>query len=495
MSSTVHPEIKAQALDTAVLLTTAGLFSGMLNRAGGERQPEVGPQVGPLTRVGGLSLFQRAVLTLQRAGMTQLLVLAGDEEEVLRRALLEDPRITMTVRWMPVREFPPDDPRTWDALAGELRGACLVVGAQTVFSRGLVERLRAEAQDGQTVFVVSRTADGGRSGDSVNPAVEIRADRRIALRDRPPDGLGSNTNYDGIAADMIVLPASLLRAAGTGGSRAEESLRLTPLRGFIEQAASQGLVRVIPVSPHWYWDVRGLDGVKMAERTLLQSLKKEELEGFVDRHFNRKVSGALTRLFLRAGFSPNAITVLSMIIGLLAAASFAWGSYAAGILGALLFQLSAIVDCCDGEVARLTFTESRFGEQLDITADNIVHMAIFAGVAWAVFLRQGGWEGASAIPWLPLALGAAGMVAIGLSQWLVNRARALCDRGAWANPAQAVRAEFILKNMASRDFSVVLLLFALFGGLQWFLWLAAIGSNAFWVMMAWVLRPAMKTRA
>ena len=76
-----------------------------------------------------------------------------------------------------------------------------------------------------------------------------------------------------------------------------------------------------------------------------------ELDGFVDRYFNRKVSASLTPLFLRTGLSPNAITVLSMVIGLLAAASFGVGSYAAGLMGALLFQLSAIVDCCDGEVA------------------------------------------------------------------------------------------------------------------------------------------------
>ncbi|MGH7168625.1 MAG: hypothetical protein ACREII_08845, partial [Nitrospiraceae bacterium] len=52
---------------------------------------------------------------------------------------------------------------------------------------------------------------------------------------------------------------------------------------------------------------------------------KTDLDGFVDRYFNRKVSASLTPLFLRTGLSPNAITVLSMVIGLLAAASFGVG--------------------------------------------------------------------------------------------------------------------------------------------------------------------------
>ena len=215
-----------------------------------------------------------------------------------------------------------------------------------------------------------------------------------------------------------------------------------------------------------------------------------DLDGFVDRYFNRRVSAFLTRIFLRTGLSPNAITVLSMVIGLLAAASFGVGSYAAGAMGALLFQLSAIVDCCDGEVARLTHRQSRFGEQLDITADNVVHMAIFAGVAWGTYLTQ-----VSVTSWLPLILGAAAVIGNGFSFWLVTRAKTLRDRRARNTPVQAGWADFMLKNMASRDFSVVLLIFALVDGLKWFLWLAAIGSNVFWVILAWVTRPSTLARA
>jgi len=39
------------------------------------------------------------------------------------------------------------------------------------------------------------------------------------------------------------------------------------------------------------------------------------------------------------------------------------------------------------------------------------------------------------------------------------------------------------------------LLFALLDGLPWFLWLVAIGINVFWIITAWVSRPAMTARA
>ena len=66
-------------------------------------------------------------------------------------------------------------------------------------------------------------------------------------------------------------------------------------------------------------------------------------------------------LFLAAGLSPNAITIVASLIGFTAAAGFSMGTYGAGVAAALVFQLAAVIDCCDGEVARLTFAESPFG--------------------------------------------------------------------------------------------------------------------------------------
>ena len=177
-----------------------------------------------------------------------------------------------------------------------------------------------------------------------------------------------------------------------------------------------------------------------------------------------------------------------MLIGLGGAACFAVGSYKLGIIGALLFQLSVIVDCCDGEVARLTFAESPFGQELDIIADNVVHMAIFAGIAWGGYL-QGPWQHSL----LPLVLGTVAIVANGFSLLFVNRVRHLkVQPMVWQQIpfAQRTRLEFILGNVANRDFSVVVLLFAFFALLPWFLWIAAVGSAFFALMMGWTIRQA-----
>jgi phosphatidylglycerophosphate synthase len=173
----------------------------------------------------------------------------------------------------------------------------------------------------------------------------------------------------------------------------------------------------------------------------------------------------------------------------MSAAAFGMGTYTAGVVGAVLFQLAAVIDCCDGEVARLTFTESPFGAWLDIAMDNLIHMAIFAGVAAGLYVAQ--VEQAHA--WITLALGAAAVLGNGLAFLLVEKAQKIKSANGWKTPVNAAWSDFMLKNVASRDFSVALLLFALFGGLEWFLRFAAAGSLIFAGVMLWVIRPSAVT--
>jgi phosphatidylglycerophosphate synthase len=439
-----------QGLSTAVLLPSIDLFGRPVRRA-----------LGPLTPIVGVSLFQRTVLTLQRAGIRQLIVLSGPEEEQLKQALLKGPRVMVPVRWMPIREFPLDDPRTWESLAAEVRGFCLLSGVGTVFPRSLIEELRRDVQTGQAVVVGPPMAHGQGS-----KTVE-RAWR---------------SGQSGGIADMMVLPASELIAAGRLAAESE----MVPMTRWLERAAVDGRVRLLSGAiddpSRWYQPVLTQADVREAERRLYSSLKGE-FEGFVDRHFNRKLSRWFTRVFIGVGWSPNAITILATAVGLLAAGGFALGTYVAGVGAALLFQLAAVIDCSDGEVARLTFTESPFGAWLDIALDNVVHMAIFGGIAIGAYQQAAG-------AWIPLVLGAAAILGNALSFLLVNRAQKIKTASEWKTPLHAAWSDVMLKNVASRDFSVVVLLFALLGNLEVFLWLAAIGSLAFAGVMVWITRPA-----
>jgi len=483
------------AVDTAILLTSSGVLA-----SGGSDSEEVIPS--PLTRVGGLTLFQRAVLTLQRGGISQIWVLAGKEEPALRELLREDSRLQAAVRWLPVREFPPHDPLTWETLADEVSGSCMVVGCHAVFSPALVQRLRQEGAQGKAVVVVGQPEEGyywGNPGVVVKPeGLEGGARSAVLFQDgsrtselgrNPASNMGTGSRLP-IVGDLMVLPGRLLGISGVLQANGTNPLRLA-----LEQAAVEDTVHAISSGTYWFRDVRGPKGPKLAEQTLVRSLQtlKGGFEGIVDRYVNRKCSGPLTRLFLKLRWTPNTITVVSMVVGLVAAGFFIPGSWEFALIGALLFQLSVIIDCCDGEVARLTFSESKFGQELDIWADNVVHMAIFAGIACGAYL-QGPWEQTH----LPLILGASAVLANMVSLLLVNAVRQLRSRTRdlqRLGERERQKIEFMLGNVANRDFSVVVLVCAGLGFLHWFLVFAAIGSWFFVMSMAWLLRRSLVSRA
>ncbi len=471
--SVIQKRAEIQGLATAILLPSVGVFGGAIGHQVGE--------VGPLANVVGIGLFQRAVLTLQRAGIRQLIVLAGPEEDQLKQALTKGPRVTIPVRWMPIREFPLDDPRTWEALAAEVHSFALVASVNGVFSQGLVEQLRHDVRDDEAIVVAQTSPVRSAESTSLGLRLKVQSNRLDAFAPARFENSALR------AAELVVLPASLMSAVS---HLANEGGRI-PIRQWLERAAVDGRVQVVAAEDKrgtWYQDVRTLPDVQTAEKQLFNSLKGE-FEGFVDRYFNRKLSRWFTRLFLAIGLSPNSITILATLVGLLSAAGFGMGTYTAGVFAAVLFQLAAVLDCCDGEVARLTFTESPFGARLDIAMDNIVHMAIFAGIATGLYVTQVGQDQA----WV--ALGAAAVLGSGVSFLLVEKAQKIKSASGWKTPVNAAWSDFMLKNLASRDFSVIVLIFALLGKLNWFLWMAAAGSLVFAGIMLWVIRPSAVSRA
>jgi len=214
------------------------------------------------------------------------------------------------------------------------------------------------------------------------------------------------------------------------------------------------------------------------ERGLFEGLENAS-DGWVDRYLNRKLSPWFSRWFVRMPLTPNQITLMAWAIGLLAALCFAHGSWVSGVLGALLLQWCAVIDCCDGEVARLKFLESTSGYYLDITCDNIVHVAVFVGIAWSGYQELGQTH--------VLLLG--GLAAFGTLMGFIT---VLATRHGRARQASAA-LDRLIDALANRDFSLILVLCALTGTLQWFLWALAIGVNLFWLIALGLARQAQRT--
>src|SRR5436305_1848088 len=111
----------------------------------------------------------------------------------------------------------------------------------------------------------------------------------------------------------------------------------------------------------------------------------KDTDGFMARHFDRKISGAISRVLLQTPVTPNQITILVTVLGIFSGACMAQRGPSAKVLGSFLFLLTSILDGCDGEVARAKNMRSKLGAWLDLWGDNVVHVAVFYGLGIGLY--------------------------------------------------------------------------------------------------------------
>jgi phosphatidylglycerophosphate synthase len=138
----------------------------------------------------------------------------------------------------------------------------------------------------------------------------------------------------------------------------------------------------------------------------------------------RKVSPYLTRALLPTPLSANVVTGLMSVVGLAAAALTSLPSVAAAVGAALLIQLQLLLDCSDGELARVRGESSPAGIYLDRIGHYLTEAALPIGLG---IRADGGWHSLGG--WTTLGLVIAVMVLLIKSETvLVNVARAESGR-------------------------------------------------------------------
>jgi len=108
--------------------------------------------------------------------------------------------------------------------------------------------------------------------------------------------------------------------------------------------------------------------------------------------YHRAISPYITRVFLRLGFSANAVTWVMILLGWAAAASLLIPGLPGGFMAAILGQTQMLIDSTDGEVARWRQTMSPTG----IFLDKIAHYTTEAFIAIALGVRAAGGFGSNA---------------------------------------------------------------------------------------------------
>jgi phosphatidylglycerophosphate synthase len=234
-----------------------------------------------------------------------------------------------------------------------------------------------------------------------------------------------------------------------------------------------------------YIPQNGMEGSAASEERLITALAAHVYpdDGLMARHFDRRISRFISRRLARTDLAPNQITLIGMSIGLLGAFCLSLAGYGIQLFGSLLFVLCVIVDGVDGEVARLKLKESVFGHYLDIITDNIVHVAVFVGIAFGLYHNTGNTR---YINLLWVMLGGLGLCMLAVYQCVLR----LSEEQLNTSP-NSVRFMALLSN---RDFAYLIAILAIVDRLNWFLIGSTLGSYVFAIAL-WVISYRERRRA
>lgn len=123
----------------------------------------------------------------------------------------------------------------------------------------------------------------------------------------------------------------------------------------------------------------------MSELAKINSCAKRPIDIWTN-YLYYPLSIRLVYLIRNTKITPNAVTVSSLILALLGCVLFAFGDRAHVWTGLLLVQVSYVIDCADGQLARYKQQFSPIGGWLDQVADRIKEFAVYFSLAYGYTL-------------------------------------------------------------------------------------------------------------
>ena len=105
--------------------------------------------------------------------------------------------------------------------------------------------------------------------------------------------------------------------------------------------------------------------------------KAPEVEGILDLYFYRKIGFWLAQLFAKLKITPAGVSLFGGVCGIVAGHLYYYRDLRTNIAGMILHVWANALDNADGQLARLTGSESREGRVIDSLFDHLIWLSIY----------------------------------------------------------------------------------------------------------------------
>lgn len=108
----------------------------------------------------------------------------------------------------------------------------------------------------------------------------------------------------------------------------------------------------------------------------------KEVEEVIDLLLYRPLAFLVVISVYNTKIKPDHLTLMAMFMGITGGLFYSLGTYQGAITGAVCYLLFNILDCSDGQLARIKKNGSSVGRLLDGIADYIAAIAVYTGLAF-----------------------------------------------------------------------------------------------------------------
>ncbi|NLC07983.1 MAG: NTP transferase domain-containing protein [Syntrophomonadaceae bacterium] len=349
----------------------------------------------PLVRLLGLALIERNILTLRECGINDFIIITGCYSTEFRDYLGNGEKFGVSINYLHNPDWEKGNGVSAYTFHKDYRQdeKFILLMADHLFELDLLKAFLTEAkkikQDELLLAADSRLEEVF----DLDECTKVKAWENYAVK------LGKGLDdFNAVDCGLFIGTGSLLEALANSIARGAYALT-----DAVNLLAEHGKVKLHFIEHSWV-DVDDYPGYKQAERILLKSLVPAK-DGFISRVINRRFSLRITRLLAATAITPNQVTFLSFLTTAAAAVSFAM---AKPFIGGVLAQLASILDGVDGEIARLKFLKSSFGEIFDSILDRYGDYLIVVGMVYSWYCATGHTMallvGAAALTGMPMSM-------------------------------------------------------------------------------------------
>ena len=332
----------------------------------------------PLIPLLGLALIERVILTAKKSGLTDFYVVTGYNGEKVKR-FLDGFRQNRDINITHITNEEWEKGNGISVLKAKklLNENFILLMGDHIFDESILVRLTNERiADDEVMLAVDYNIE-------TNKLVDVNDVTKVLVEEGRISDIGKNIKrYNAYDTGIFLCSPAIFSAI-------EESLHDDDsfLSGGIRVLASKGKAKIFDIKDGYWIDVDDEKTYKLAEKKLLATLKKTS-DGPVSRYLNRPISTRITRHLLRTDITPNYVSFFSFILAMLGAFLFFSGGYINLVIGAILAQVSSVIDGCDGEIARLKFQVTEFGGWFDAVLDRYADAFLLFGLTYYAYFTN-----------------------------------------------------------------------------------------------------------